>query len=146
MHFDWLVVPGERPRPVDNRTGRARIYTAQMRAADLIWEPKATVLVSGPEGSRLDSNRHANLDDSEQIADVFVLERYTTPCPIGLRAIAVDVDIAAQRRLLRRPPLCPERAHNLVILRFCDQAIAQPAFGVRRIWITQTERQIKSAL
>ena len=97
-------------------------------------------------GVRLDSNRHANLDDSEQLADVFVLQRDTTPRPIAPRAIAVNVDIAAQRRVLKRPPLCLERAEDIVVLRFGDQALAQPAFGVRRIGIAQTERQIESAL
>ena len=39
-----------------------------------------------------------------------------------------------------------QRAHDRVVLRLCDQAIAQAAVGVRRIRIADAEREIKCAL
>ena len=49
--------------------------------------------------SRFDYDGRGDTNGIEQLADVFILQRHTAPCPIALRAVAVNVDVAAQVRV-----------------------------------------------
>src|SRR6266849_2489833 len=96
--------------------------------------------------SWLDCYRRSDAHRVEQLADVFILQRHTAPCPIALRAVAVNVNVAAQMCVLRRSLFCPQRARDRVVLRARDQAIAQTSFSMRGVRIAQPERKIKRTL
>src|SRR2546425_303936 len=58
----------------------------------------------------------------------------------------MDVDVSSQSSILRRTLLCPQRAHDRVVLRFRDQAITQATLGVCGVWITEAKRKIERTL
>src|SRR5207302_5311533 len=75
-----------------------------------------------------------------------VLQSDASPGPIALRAVAVNVDVTAQVRILRRRFLCPQRSRDGLVLGFRNQAVAQTSLGVRGVRIAQSKRKIECAL
>src|SRR5258707_14998948 len=90
-------------------------------------------------------HRRSDAHCVEQLANVFILQRHTAPCPIALCAVAVNVDVAAQVCVLQRRLSCPQGAGDRIVLRTRDQAVAQTSLGMRGVRITQAERKIESA-
>lgn len=56
------------------------------------------------------------------------------------------VDVASESSVLRRCSLPSDGPHDRIVLRPCNQLLAQPAFCVFNIWIANPERQVEGAL
>lgn len=56
------------------------------------------------------------------------------------------VDVASESRVLRRRSLSFDGPHDCIVLRTCNNFLAQTAFCVFNIWIANPERQVESAL
>ena len=96
--------------------------------------------------SRFNYDGCADTYGVKQLSDVFILQSHTAPGPIAPGAVTVNVDVAAQTRVLRRSSYCFQGFHDRFVLRSIDQAIAQTALSVRSVGIAETERKIESAL
>src|SRR5439155_5462115 len=73
-------------------------------------------------------------------------QSYASPCPIALRAVAMDVNVAAQTRILRRRSLCFQGPGDGLVLRFGNQAVPQTSLGMGGVRVAQTKRKIECAL
>src|SRR6266513_951441 len=87
----------------------------------------------------LDSHGRSHRYGIEQFAHVVVLQCDAAPGPITARAVAVDINVAAELCVLRWASLRIQCSHDRIILRSVDKAIAQSAFSMARIWIAYAE-------
>src|SRR4029079_17476251 len=76
-----------------------------------------------PVRSGLDPDRRAHRNSLKQFAHVAILQRDTTPGPVAPGAVTMNVNIAAEARVLRRSLLSFQRVLDFVVLRFRDQTL-----------------------
>ena len=98
-----------------------------------------------PGESRPNRYRRAHRNCIEKFANVAILQRHAAPRPITACAVAVNVDVAAELRVLWRSFMGIQSLDDRVVLRPGDQTVSQSSPGMGGVGITDTQGKIEGA-
>jgi len=102
----------------DKRAGWILLGFFVLQAAIIISQDSITLPFSDnfrPE-SRLDGYFRPHRHSLEQFPDFLIFQRHAAPGPIAARAVTVNVDVAAEPRVLRRRRLSFDGPHDRIVL------------------------------
>ena len=93
----------------------------------------------------LNGDGRSKRDGFKQLPNVVVVQGDAAPCPISLRAAAVNEYFAPQGSILRRSRFPVDGGHDLVALESRDQMVPQSPLGAGDVRVAQLQGETEPA-